>query len=272
MSASAQNSPAGPSLGNRGRLLNAQWAVLLLVTYVSCQAFGAVLGLKVLRLLSDGNVVQGILLSLQSHEERKLTSLAFVLLFAVLFSGLVILVLALTFFWGRLRLRESSDAAWVRGSKRDLRNGFLAGLLLAPLGLTTAAFFQIFLKPEQFGPVTSLTLSPGAHQLFITILGIFIAPFVEELLFRGLIFGGLTYSFGFWWSAILTTAVFTVMHLSEIIHFWPNAITISLLGAALLALRVRTKSIGPCIVAHFAYNSSLLAYVSVVTNAGATLR
>lgn len=261
MSESTEN-----SLGKGRHVLNAKWAVILLVTYVSCQAFGAVLGFKLLRAIGDGNVLQGLLLFPKNREERKLVSFAFALSLAVLFSGLIILALTLTFFWGELRHRETTGAAWVRGNRRDLRNGFFAGLLLAVLGMMIASFFQIFLTPDQLGPVTSLTLSPGAHQLFITILGILIAPFVEELLFRGLIFGGLTYSFGFWWSAILTTSVFTLMHLSEIVHFWPNAITISVLGAALLALRVKSRSIGPSIVAHFAYNSSLLAYASVLTS------
>jgi membrane protease YdiL (CAAX protease family) len=78
------------------------------------------------------------------------------------------------------------------------------------------------------------------------------APVSEELLFRGLLFGGLASTrLGFVGTAIFTSACFAVMH----VQYDSWAIGIIFLGGLLLAAaRQSTGSIVPCLAMHAAMN------------------
>lgn len=82
---------------------------------------------------------------------------------------------------------------------------------------------------------------------FVVIAGV--APFAEELLFRGLGFG-LLRPFGAW-PAILTVGIsFGVYH--GLVHALPE---LALFGCALAWLRSRTDSVYPGMVAHATFNA-----------------
>ena len=79
------------------------------------------------------------------------------------------------------------------------------------------------------------------------------APLSEELLFRGLLFGGLVNTrIGFWGAAIITAASWAALHVQyEIV-----GIAIVALGGLIFATaRHRTRSIYPCLAMHAAWNT-----------------
>jgi membrane protease YdiL (CAAX protease family) len=73
---------------------------------------------------------------------------------------------------------------------------------------------------------------------------------------RGIIFGGLTKSFGKFAAAILSTLLFISLHfpIEQIIDLLV-LITLSVGG---LSLRLKTKAIGPSIAFHLSYNLMVL--------------
>ena len=78
-------------------------------------------------------------------------------------------------------------------------------------------------------------------------------------------YAGFRNSYGPVPAAVLTTAIFWLMHIGEMIHFWPAMLGVA--GFALLALwlRLRFKAIGPSVAAHIAYNTIISTVMLLAT-------
>jgi membrane protease YdiL (CAAX protease family) len=131
----------------------------------------------------------------------------------------------------------------------------LGGILLAFIVSGLAALVH---TPKVPSPVESLMDSPVLLVLF-GLMAVTIAPFFEELFFRGFLQPLLTRSLGIIAGIVLTGAVFGSLHAPEYSFAWQYAVAVSLVGVVLGWLRVRTDSIIPCTVMHGAYNSVFVA-------------
>ena len=86
--------------------------------------------------------------------------------------------------------------------------------------------------------------------IWLIFVGIVLAPFVEEMFFRGFLFAGFRQQFGWKKSALFTSAIFAVAHLQ------PAAlIPTFILGFLLAYLFHRSNSLWPGIILHFCVNS-----------------
>jgi membrane protease YdiL (CAAX protease family) len=144
---------------------------------------------------------------------------------------------------GRIRLRIT----WM-----DLLVGAFVGLLLRTV--------VIVMELVSVGHVSSSSsLFMVDHDLlwlFVAVLApAIIAPFIEELFFRGLVLPAI----GVNWIGIVGSAIiFSAVHL--VYDFNPlTAVTTFVAGLAFGILAVRTKRLGAGITAHIVYNSSLIA-------------
>jgi len=81
-----------------------------------------------------------------------------------------------------------------------------------------------------------------------------VAPFVEEVTFRGIVFPSLRAAWGTWPAIIVSGAIFGTVHLQLTI-----AVPLALLGMALAAVFLRTRSLWTAIAAHCVYNPASLA-------------
>ena len=82
-----------------------------------------------------------------------------------------------------------------------------------------------------------------------------VAPIVEEIIFRRLLYGILRYRFGIARGAVLSAIVFSCCHLDVnvlITHF--------VIGLALAIIYERTRSLIPCIITHMLWNTSVIMY------------
>lgn len=136
-------------------------------------------------------------------------------------------------------------AAWVLGSRKRILEGLCLGALL---GLT-AAILSHYHRPLG-GPAPF-----GLARIFAAVV---LAPVVEELLFRGLLYGGYRRSFGPVWAGVLTTVIFCFGHAEKIAQN-PLPATVSVVGGSLGALwfRLRSRAIGPAVATHFACNAAI---------------
>ena len=92
---------------------------------------------------------------------------------------------------------------------------------------------------------------------------VLVAPFVEELTFRGFGVSGLAGLFGPAWAIAGVGIAFGVWH--GLLIAFP---ALAILGAILAALRIRTASVYPSMVAHAIFNG--VALVAAVTLGGGT--
>jgi membrane protease YdiL (CAAX protease family) len=111
-----------------------------------------------------------------------------------------------------------------------------------------------------------MAVTPGLSQLLWIISVLLLAPPIEELLFRGILYGGYRRSFGPVWAGVLTTSVFVICHLPEMVYFLPSIVGITGFAIAALWLRLRAAAIGPAVAAHFGYNAVLAIAVANATS------
>lgn len=90
----------------------------------------------------------------------------------------------------------------------------------------------------------------GVSLAMVTLLAVLVAPIAEETFFRGFILGGIGKRFGYGWGVVVSALLFSLAHMQ------PGALLpIFILGLLLAWLYIKTGSIWPCILTHFAYNS-----------------
>lgn len=90
-------------------------------------------------------------------------------------------------------------------------------------------------------------------EFFLTLFVVFIAPFLEEIFFRGFIYQGLRQSWPWWLSAVFSSLLFAFFH-GDIIR----ALPLFLIGFALCLLFERHRSLWPCIAFHMLHNCVIL--------------
>ncbi len=153
--------------------------------------------------------------------------------------------------------RSPVGAAWALGSLRQIAVGCALGALVAVAFLAPARIPA--LRPTHFapGPLTRMGMTHGLTKILRLAMVVLWAPLMEELLFRGVLYGGYRRSFGPTRAALLTTLIFWALHMTEFIHFPLAAFAIAAMAVVALWMRLRSSAIGPAVAAHFSYNSVL---------------
>jgi membrane protease YdiL (CAAX protease family) len=157
-----------------------------------------------------------------------------------------------------LRDRSPTGAAWVRGEWRDAGKGLALGLILGAAGLMVLNYLERFGDPNSAGPLTKMATSSTSGFVIWILAALVLAPLVEEPLFRGVLYGGFRRSFGVMAAGIITSAIFVLLHITEIIFFLPAILPLAALAAGALWVRLRFTAIGPAIALHFGYNAIMV--------------
>lgn len=98
-------------------------------------------------------------------------------------------------------------------------------------------------------------IGPGVWGAVLTVFSLVVlAPLGEELLFRGLLLRGLVRRLRFWWSALITSAVFATAHIDAWIDAnWARGIALLAVGMG-LAWLYRWRGYWAAVVAHATVN------------------
>ena len=137
------------------------------------------------------------------------------------------------------------------------------GWMFAVLGtyyVGAIAFSAIVLKPEQEDIGKELGVcNPGIGIAIFAVMAIVVlAPIAEEIFFRGFFFAGLRKRWSLWPSALLSGAIFGLVHAPT----GPTAaIPLAGLGVGLAWLYNKTGSIYPSMLAHFLNNAIAISVV-----------
>jgi membrane protease YdiL (CAAX protease family) len=148
-------------------------------------------------------------------------------------------------FWGSLK--------WRRASGRTVWRFFLAGIALAIL----IQFAPPLLPDRDDFPLQRLFSSPEAGYA-IAVFAIVVAPFMEELIFRGVFFAFFEHLAGVRLAVLGSAALFAALHVPEYWGAWNHVMLITLVGLAFSLARGMTGSVTPSYVLHVAYNASLI--------------
>ncbi len=138
-----------------------------------------------------------------------------------------------------------------RRSPFNLMAAFGGGIVLA---LAISGVAALAHTPEVPSPLAGLTNST-LTLILIGLLAATVAPFFEELFFRGFLQPLVSRTFGAASGILITAVIFGSLHGPEYSWQWQYAVAITCVGAVLGWVRYRSGSIIPSTVLHGAFNS-----------------
>ncbi|MFB3923884.1 MAG: lysostaphin resistance A-like protein [Terriglobia bacterium] len=138
---------------------------------------------------------------------------------------------------------------------------FLGGILLA---LVIQLMPPLLPDRDDF-PLTRLFTSPLAGYA-ISAFAVLIAPFMEELIFRGVLFAFFQNLVGDRFAVFGTATLFAALHVPEYWGAWNHVFLILMVGLVFSAARGFTGSLVPSVILHVAYNASLMTGLYFQTN------
>lgn len=193
----------------------------------------------------------------EALRENPFFLLALQMTFHALVLGYVYLLIAVNYrepFWAALRWRGLS-------SHHALRF-FAAGILLA----LAVQFAPPLLPDREDFPLQRLFTSPQAAYA-IGAFAILVAPFMEELIFRGVLFRFFERLVGLRFAVVGTAVLFAALHVPEYWGAWNRVLLISLVGLTFSLARGLTGSLAPSVILHAGYNTSLMVLLFFETQA-----
>ena len=134
------------------------------------------------------------------------------------------------------------------------------GLLYFLGGIVLAAGIQMMpalLPDREDFPLTRLFTSPEAGYA-ISAFAVLIAPFMEELIFRGVLFSFFEHLVGLRFAVVGTAVLFAALHVQEYWGAWNHVFLILVVGLVFSGARGLTKSLVPGVMLHLAYNATLM--------------
>jgi len=185
-------------------------------------------------------------------KEKLATDPFFLLALQTVFYGLMfvfiyVLVVAVHghAFWAMLR--------WRRISAGKILTCLVGGALLT---FAIAVLPPILPDTNQF-PLENLFNSRGAAYA-IGAFAVLVAPFMEELIFRGVLFGIFEARVGLRFAILITALLFGGLHVPEYWGAWNHMLLIFFVGLVFSLARGRSGSLAPSVFLHVGYNGSMM--------------
>ena len=104
-----------------------------------------------------------------------------------------------------------------------------------------------------------------SSSLMLAFFGVFVAPLVEELFFRGFLYPALARVMGTVASVMLTALAFALIHSPQLAHAWVPLTAILLFSFILTIVRAKTKSVATTVLMHAGYNATLFTLTFIAT-------
>ena len=174
----------------------------------------------------------------------------FLQIFSILPTHLLMFALVWAFVtrFGRRPFLASLGWGW-SGRLRLWRSVGLGVALFA-----TATTLAKLLGAEKSTTLEQLINSSLAARYMIAALAVFTAPFVEEFVYRGVLYSALQRTIGVKGAVIFVLGLFTLIHVPQ---YWPNIgviAAVGLLSIVLTVVRAYSGRLLPCIVIHLVFN------------------
>lgn len=135
-----------------------------------------------------------------------------------------------------------------------------AGMALAMAVDVATAFLPM---PKTL-PVDELFRTARAAYT-MAIFGIVIAPFLEEIFFRGFLYPVLARRLGVALGIALTAAAFALIHQQQLAHSWLPLLMLFLVALVFTSTRAQTRSVACAWMMHVGYNTALFALAFIAT-------
>jgi membrane protease YdiL (CAAX protease family) len=197
------------------RSLNAQVATIILLAYLAAQLLGGFL---------VGVTASAITESVGVHtpgQEKQKTALGLSggLLFGFSLSAVVMGLMSFYLIPNYLKNSNPTGAAWIRGRWGPIATGLIIGLIIGLADQYLILTGKHFVTYRNLDTMNRMAVTPGLTQATWVLTTLFLAPPIEEMMFRGVLYGGYRQSFGPFWAATSTTLIFVMLHFPSYTHF-----------------------------------------------------
>lgn len=175
--------------------------------------------------------------------------------------GAYLLLLAAVVVLMRMRgERFWRGIAWKFPAGTNAVGLFVGGAMLS---IAVQAVSSLLPIPKQL-PIEEFFRDPAGIWM-LAIFGTLVAPFMEELFFRGLLFPALARHVSVWISALFTAFCFALLHGVQLKFSWAPLLILLIVGLALTWVRWRFDSLAASTLVHAGYNFLLFALLFVAT-------
>ena len=134
------------------------------------------------------------------------------------------------------------------------------GVIVAISGQMLSALLPI---PKSL-PIDQFFRNP-ADAYAMAAFGVLLAPFVEEMFFRGFLYPVLARRLGVRIGVVLTALPFALLHSSQLGSAWGPLLVLFVVGLVLTGVRAVTKSVAASTLVHMGYNFTLFAMLFVAS-------
>ncbi len=180
--------------------------------------------------------------------------------FAILYLYLMLLARTEAPFWPSIGWREMLRGG---GKIRDSALRFLAGGAALAVVVTFAGGF---LNSKETLPIEEL-LKARVSILLFGILGVLVAPLVEETVFRGFLYPVIARRLGIAAGIAITGTLFGLMHAAQLWGGWGQIALLIFVGVVLTWVRARTGTVAASYLVHLGYNGlQLVGYLVYVVS------
>ena len=180
------------------------------------------------------------------------------------FTIYTLVLTALTLLWPKIYRHSAPAAPAAAWGLRSFKTGYIywgvlgwgAALCIMPVVNALTTWF-LGKQPYSINPFLDVVATSAPSQwIFILLLVSLLTPLFEEILFRGLLFGGLRAGWGVWTAGIISALVFSAMHGD------PQGLpALTCLGAIFAYLYQRTGSLWSNIITHSLWNGLVVINV-----------
>lgn len=133
---------------------------------------------------------------------------------------------------------------------------YIAGGFAMAIAVTALA--NILPMPDEPSPMEALLAEASRFLPLFVVFGVLIAPAVEEVVFRGYVYGILDRAHGSTTAVIATAALFAAPHSAQYGGRWQIILLLFLVGVVLGIVRARTGSTLATTYLHAAYNATFM--------------
>jgi membrane protease YdiL (CAAX protease family) len=137
----------------------------------------------------------------------------------------------------------------------------LAGFFLSIIVSLGSALFP----PKKDLPIEALFQDRHTTLLFM-LIAVFLAPLVEETIFRGYIYPVIGRSFGKVWGILATGALFGLLHAEQLWGGWGQIALLIFVGIVLTVARAVSRTVVAGFVIHTSYNSVQVIGLLIATH------
>jgi membrane protease YdiL (CAAX protease family) len=110
------------------------------------------------------------------------------------------------------------------------------------------------LVPEQENDLIRMLKSSRSAVYIIAFVATFTAPFVEEVVYRGMLYSAFQRAMGIPAAFLLTTFLFALVHVPQYLPSYSTIFLLTVLSLTLTAIRVKTNNLLPCVILHTLFN------------------